>query len=258
MPDSTSVLADIIAHKHEEIAVRKSATSIAELERAIQPGTGDFLKSLTGGGLRLITEIKPSSPSAGVLKKHPDIKTILSAYNKYAAAISVLTDMHYFGGSLNLLADVVHYTRLPVLCKDFIIDIFQVYEARLKGAEAVLLIVKALKDDQLATLHSTILEMGMTPVVEIQNEAELKRSLDVTPQVLLINNRNLDDLKIDLTTTEKLAPLIPDWITTVSASGIENRQDIDRLLPYCSRFLIGSALMKADNIEAKLKELSGR
>ncbi len=258
MPDSTSVLAEIIAHKYEEVAVRKSSTTIAEMERAVQPGSGDFLKSLTGDGLRLITEIKPASPSAGVLKKQPDIKVILNAYNKYAAAISVLTDMRYFGGSLNLLADVVHYTRRPVLCKDFIIDVFQIYEARLKGAEATLLIVKALDDDQLAKLHSITLELGMTPVVEIQNEDELKRALDVTPQVLLINNRNLDNLKIDLSTTEKLAPLIPDWINTVSASGIENRQDIERLLPYCSRFLVGSALMKSDDIEAKLKELTGK
>lgn len=258
MPDSTSVLAEIIAHKEEEIAERKQSTSIAELERAIEPGSGNFLKSLTGNGLRLITEIKPSSPSAGVLKNAPDVKAILNAYNKYAAAISVLTDMHYFGGSLNLLADVVHYTRLPVLCKDFIIDVIQVYEARLKGAEAVLLIVKALDDDKLANLHSIILELGMTPVVEIQTENELKRALDITPEVVLINNRNLDNLEIDLATTEKLAPLVPDWIITVSASGIESRKDIDRLLPYCSRFLIGSILMKADDLEGKLKELSGK
>ncbi|MBX9879992.1 MAG: indole-3-glycerol phosphate synthase TrpC [Candidatus Obscuribacterales bacterium] len=257
MPEST-VLAEIIAHKREEIEVRKTATSLAELENSIEPGTGDFLKSLTGGGLRLIAEIKPASPSAGVLKKEPDIKPILDAYNKYAAAISVLTDMRYFGGSLTLLKDVVHYTRLPVLCKDFIIDVFQIYEARLKGAEAILLIVKALEDNRLAALHSVALELGMTPVVEIQNEEELKRALDITPQVLLINNRNLDNLKIDLSTTERLAPLIPDYAIAVSASGIESRQDIDRLSPYCSRFLIGSALMKAKDLEAKLKELSGR
>lgn len=257
MPES-SVLAEIIAHKREEIAVRKTATSLAELEKSIEPGTGDFLKSLTGGGLRLITEIKPASPSAGVLKKEPDIKTILNGYNKYAAAISVLTDMHYFGGSLTLLKDVVHYTRLPVLCKDFIIDVFQIYEARLKGAEAILLIVKALDDNRLAALHSVTLELGMTPVVEVQNEEELKRALDITPQVLLINNRNLDNLKIDLSTTEKLAPLIPEYAIAVSASGVEGRQDIDRLLPFCSRFLIGSVLMKAPDLEAKLKELSGR
>lgn len=258
MPDSTSVLAEIIAHKREEIAVRKSATSIAEMERSVEPGTGNFLKSLTGVGLRLITELKPASPSAGVLKQQPDIKSILSSYNKYAAAISVLTDMRYFGGSLTLLADVVHYTRLPVLCKDFILDVFQIYEARLKGAEAILLIVKALDDERLAHLHSITLELGMTPVIEIQNEKELHRALDVTPEVILINNRDLDNLEIDLTTTERLAPLVPDWICTVSASGIENRQDIDRLLPFCSRFLIGSVLMKANDLDAKLKELVGQ
>lgn len=258
MPESTSVLAEIIAHKREEIDERKRSTSIGELEKSVEPGSGDFLKSLTGGGLRLVTEIKPSSPSEGVLQKRPDIKTILNSYNKYAAAISVLTDMHFFGGSVGLLKDVVHYTRLPVLCKDFVIDVFQVYEARFNGAQAILLIVKALDDNQLAGLHTITLELGMTPVIEIQNEEELKRALDVTPQVVLINNRNLDNLKIDLATTEKLAPQIPDYAIAVSASGIENRQDIDRLLPYTSRFLIGSALMKAPDLEAKLKELTGR
>jgi indole-3-glycerol phosphate synthase / phosphoribosylanthranilate isomerase len=258
MPESTSVLAEIIAHKREEIDERKRATSIAELEKSIEPGSGTFLKSLTGGGLRLITEVKPSSPSEGVLKNRPDIKTILTSYNNYASAISVLTDMRYFGGSIGLLKDVVHYTRLPVLCKDFVIDPFQIYEARLNGAQAILLIVKALEDNQLARLHSITLELGMTPVVEVQTEQELKRALDITPQVILINNRNLDNLKIDLATTEKLAPQIPDYVLTVSASGIEERNDIDRLLAHTSRFLIGSVLMKAPDLEAKLKELTGR
>jgi indole-3-glycerol phosphate synthase len=168
-----------------------------------------------------------------------------------------LTDEKYFGGSLDLLASIAARTTRPALCKDFIIDPHQCFEARLNGAQAVLLIVKILDRTRLCELHSIIVDLGMVPVVEVQTERELETALAAEPSVILINNRNLDTFEIDLATTEKLAALVPSSAVTVSASGIESQADLERLRSFCQCFLIGSSIMKADNIEEKLRELAG-
>ena len=252
-----SILLEIVEHKRSEIEERKAAVSQATLERGLEPGDGSFLRALHGEGLKLITEIKPSSPSAGVLRESINIDAVLSSYNRYADAISVLTDKKYFNGSLDLLKEVVSKSPCPVLCKDFLLDDYQVYEARKAGAQAVLLIVKILDDKQLLSLHRTTLSLGMTPVVEVQTEEELKRALVVSPQLLLINNRDLMTFEINLETTRRLVPQIPVPIVPVSASGVQSRADIENLLPCCRRFLIGSTLMQADDLDAKLAELRG-
>lgn len=250
-----SVLPEIIAHKRVEVAERKAAVSQALLEREIEPGDGSFLRALQGTGLKLVTEIKPSSPSSGVLRAQVDIDTVLDSYNRYASGISVLTDKKYFNGSMELLSEVVRKSPHPVLCKDFILDSYQVYEARKSGAQAMLLIVKILEDNQLAQLHETIRNVGMTPVIEVQSEEEVERALKLSPEILVINNRDLMTFDIDLETTKRLVPKIPAHVITISASGVQDRSDIESLLPFCSRFLIGSALMKSHYLEAKLKEL---
>lgn len=257
MQSSQSVLAEIVAHKLKELAERKSICSGERLAKQVVAGNGRFAQALVGDGIKLICEIKPSSPSAGVLRKSVNIAEILKVYDQYASGISCLTDKKYFGGSLELLSQVVQQSKCPVLCKDFIIDSYQVYEARLALAEALLLIVKILDDEQLRILYRLICDLGMTPVVEIQNDRELERALKLSPTVLLINNRNLDTLQIDLDTTRELVPKIPKEITIVSASGIECRNDIDKLLPFAQRFLIGSVLMSSEDMETKLKELAG-
>jgi indole-3-glycerol phosphate synthase / phosphoribosylanthranilate isomerase len=261
MPNSQTknVLGEIVAHKAQELIVRKqhcpqsqlvAAAQIlspnARLEAAFQQSTAN---------VRCILEIKPSSPSAGVLAKTLDLPGLLEQYQQAGVAISVLTDQKYFGGSLELLNQVASTVTMPVLCKDFIIDPYQLYEARCAGAEAVLLIVKALNDVQLSELMDITLQLGMTPLVEIQDEEELNRALKINPTMLLINNRNLQTLAIDLATTEELAPKIPAGILKVSASGIENRNDIDRLKPVCDGFLIGSLLMRQSSPEALQKTL---
>ena len=251
----SGVLSEIVAHKLVEVGERKRITPQSVLKENLQPGDGSFFRSLSGSGQKLIAEIKPSSPSKGVLMETLDLDRIIDIYCRYASAISVLTDYKYFKGSTELLGAVARISSCPVLCKDFILDTYQVYEARLAGAQAVLLIVKILEDEQLAELHRLVLELGMTPIVEIQNELELERSLVVSPAVLLINNRNLDTLLVDLETTRQLAPFVPPKVIAISASGIERRADIEELLPFCSRFLIGSVLMQSHNLEAKLKEL---
>jgi indole-3-glycerol phosphate synthase/phosphoribosylanthranilate isomerase len=252
-----AILNEIVENKRRELVVRKTERGPEFLQRSQTPGNNGFASVLQGTSkVRMICEYKPKSPSAGTLNAAPDLKQILEAYNKVASAISVLTDEKYFGGSLNLLKEVSERSPLPTLCKDFVVDSFQCLEAREAGAQAVLLIVKILNDQELASLHQTITGLGMTPVVEVQTEKELERALNLQPQVILINNRNLETFEIDFETTKKLAPKIPSSCIKISASGISEKSDIERLLPYCSNFLIGSSLMSAGNIAYKLEELA--
>lgn len=254
MPGSR--LDEIVQHKRVEVAARKAETPTTVLERSVeQLRSGRFIKSITQGRTNLICEIKPKSPSAGVLKETISIEEIVSQYDKFASAISVLTDEKYFGGSLDLLRRVNEISGCPTLCKDFVIDRHQCFEARLAGAEAVLLIVKILDENELHSLHKSIKELGMVPVVEVQTEDELRRAVALGPEAILINNRDLTTFEIDLATTEKLANLVPRDAVLISASGIESRSDIERLSAFCNAFLIGSSLMRAGSLESKLREL---
>jgi indole-3-glycerol phosphate synthase len=152
---------------------------------------------------------------------------------------------------------VVQTVATPVLCKDFFIDSYQIFEARKAGAEAILLIVKILNDEQLRSLHSLTEELNMAAIVEVQTEPELNRALAIKPRVILINNRDLSSFEIDLGTTAKLTAGIPRGVYAISASGIENREDIESLSQYTNNFLIGSSLMRAPHLEEKLRELKG-
>jgi indole-3-glycerol phosphate synthase/phosphoribosylanthranilate isomerase len=252
-----SILAEIVANKRLEIEERKKLRSVSDLTMNLELADETFKKSLLGEDLKLIAEIKPSSPSGGVLQAQPDTKKIVEVYDRFADSISVLTDKKYFSGSLDLLSEVKSLSKRPLLCKDFILDEYQVIEARKFGADAVLLIVKILDPATLRTLTKAVRALGMTALIEIQNEDELFTALTVRPDVILINNRNLDTMKIDLSTTVRLAPLIPRDTMTISASGLTSRADLDSLLKFCSRFLIGSVLMKSADMALKLRELKG-
>lgn len=257
---SDNVLGRIVEHKKIEVAERKQNRPLDDWKHLVSPCAPRPLETAferQDVQTRLMLEIKPASPSMGVMQSDLNLEPILDAYNQTGVAISVLTDTKFFGGSLDLLKTVVQNTHLPVLCKDFILDPYQVYEARLAGASAVLLIVKMLNDEQLLELTQLIRSLGMTPLIEIQNTEELKRALAVDSSILLINNRNLETLEIDLGTTQQLSSGIPSGILRVSASGIENRVQVENINPYCDGFLIGSALMKqpADQLLNKLKEL---
>lgn len=248
----TKILSEIVENKRLELAGLPP-----ESPDAPPPGDGSFLSALAADGLKFIAEIKPSSPSAGVIRAEVKLPEILEAYNQYAAAISVLTDAKYFGGSLDLLSEVSRNSPRPTLCKDFIVSERQVRDARRAGAQAVLLIVKILSDEELATLHEAVLSLGMTPLVEIQNDEELDRALKVSPRTLLINNRNLETFDITFDTTKRLVPRIPSNIVAISASGIERRADVDELLPFCSKFLVGTSLMKSGDIGGQFRTLLG-
>jgi indole-3-glycerol phosphate synthase / phosphoribosylanthranilate isomerase len=250
-----TILDEIVAHKCTELAARKELTPLTTVQSQAKPCTTSFTTALAGTGINLIAEIKPKSPSAGSLTADFNTDRIIEIYNKHAAAISVLADQRYFGGSIDLLRDVSAKSRCPVLCKEFVIDPYQVFEARAAGASAVLLIVKILSDELLANLKELIESLGMTAVIEVQSENETERALPINPSVILVNNRDLTTFVIDLNTTAALAKLLPASAILVAASGIETRKDIEQLLPYTRNFLIGSSLMRSANPEQLMKEL---
>jgi len=260
-----NILTEIIAHKKMEIA----ALDVITLRRAADssPAPRDFLSAIKRRrfGLRpsLIAELKRSSPSKGLLAPHLDLFQVADIYTQNgASAISVLTDEKFFMGKLETLHDLrfTHKSELPLLRKDFIINEVQLYEARANGADAILLITAALTDDSLfADLHATALELGLTPLVEVHDEAETERALKLKDIKLIgINNRNLATFEVSLETTERIRPMIPSEITVVAESGIFNARDVERLSKAnVDSILVGEALVTADDIPAKVRELSG-
>jgi indole-3-glycerol phosphate synthase len=269
-PETTSrtVLQDIVAHKRDELALRMQQVPLEALQAQCTPCQSRFTHALQGPGVRLIAEIKPRSPSQGLLASSLDLPSLTRLFNKYACAISVLTDEKYFGGSLVALAEVCRSATVPVLCKEFVLHPYQVFEARQCGAQAVLLIVKILDDEALALLQDTSRKLGMTALIEVQTEHEVKRALSIAPDVLLINNRNLETFAVDMGTCARLASQIPPGLPFISASGVDTRADLDAIMPHTNKFLIGSALMRSSEhnsqqpqqeslaaVESKLKEL---
>jgi len=260
-----SILAEIIAHKQMEIA----ALDAVALRRAAEssPAPRDFLATMKrrrfGTHPSLIAELKRASPSKGILAPHLDLFQVAEIYAQNgASAISVLTDEKFFMGKLETLRDLrfTHNSTLPLLRKDFIIGESQIYEARANGADAILLIAAALPDDKLFTdLHAIALELGLTPLVEVHDEAETERALKI-PNIKLIgiNNRNLATFEVTLNTTEKLRPMIPDEIAIVAESGIFTAQDVKRVAKAdVDAILVGEALVTSNDIGAKVRELSG-
>ncbi len=265
-----SILAQIIEQKNMEIA----ALDAQAIRRAADssPAPRDFLSALKrrrfGTHPSLIAELKRASPSRGLLAPHLDLFQLAELYTQNgASAISVLTDEKFFMGSLqtlrelrarNLTPDTSHV--IPLLRKDFILHETQLYESRANGADAVLLIAAALPDDALfADLHALALELGLTPLVEVHDEAETERTLKLKDVKLIgINNRNLATFDVSLETTERLRPMIPLEIAVVAESGIFTANDVERLAKAnVDAILVGEALVTSDDIPAKVRELSG-
>jgi indole-3-glycerol phosphate synthase len=261
-----SILAKILEQKKIEIA----ALDVQALRQAAEssPVPRDFLFRVRGEGagfqrVRLIAELKRASPSKGILAPHLDLMQVADIYAQNgAAAISVLTDEKFFLGSLETLRQLrfERQVEIPLLRKDFIIDEAQIYQSRASGADAILLIAAALSDDALfADLHALALELGLTPLVEVHDEAETERTLKI-PDIRLIgiNNRNLATFAVTLETTERLRPMIPKNIAVVAESGIFNTQDAQRLAKAnVNAILVGEALVTSEDIAAKVRELSG-
>ena len=265
-----SILEKIIEHKKTEIA----ALDAQALRRAADfaPAPRDFLSAIKrrrfGTHPSLIAELKRASPSKGILAPHLDLFQVADIYTQNgASAISVLTDEKFFMGSLDTLRKLsdlrpstFDHQPVPLLRKDFTIDEVQLYEARANGADAILLIAAALTDDKLfADLHACALSLGLTALVEVHNEKETERTLNLKYVKLIgINNRNLATFDVSLETTEKLRPMIPPEIAVVAESGIFNASDVEQLAKVnVDAILVGEALVTAEDIPAKVRELSG-
>lgn len=269
----TNILNKILEQKKLEIAAFDAQTLRRSAEQS--PTPKDFLASIkrrrfgthpsTGSGRRpnLIAELKRASPSKGLLAPHLDLFQVADIYTQNgASAISVLTDEKFFMGKLETLRELrfERKSKLPLLRKDFTIDEVQLYEARANGADAILLIAAALTDDALfADLHACALSLGLTALVEVHNEAETERALRLKDVKLIgINNRNLATFDVTLETTEKLRPMIPAEIAVVAESGIFTASDVERLAKAnVDTILVGEALVTAEDIPAKVRELSG-
>jgi len=253
-------LDNIIAEKREELEERQKTVPLAELEAIIRekPPPLDLATALGGDSLRLIAEVKRASPSRGVLRADLDPVRLAETYAQGgAAAISVLTESHYFGGSgEDLEAIRRELPNIPLLRKDFILKPYQIFESRAWGADAVLLILAILDDGELKELLSLNHALGMQCLVEVHNEDELKMALATDAKIIGINNRDLDTMAVNLNVTGRLRPLIPSGRLVVSESGIKGRGDIKKLREWgVNAVLVGEALITAGDVAAKIKEL---
>jgi indole-3-glycerol phosphate synthase len=256
----TDVLREIVDHKRTEVERAKSALPARELERRLAdaPPVRGFAAALAARGpVALIAEVKRASPSAGLISGDVDPAGIAASYARFGAAcISVLTDEKFFHGSLDDLVKVRSAVSIPVLRKDFLIDRYQVLEARAAGADCVLLIAECLDNCRLRELYFFASELGMEALVEIYEAENLERVLDLEPAIVGINNRNLRTLVTDLEHTLHLAPRAAAQAILVSESGIRTGDDVARLHAAGVRaILVGETLMRAANVGATIAEL---
>ncbi len=256
------LLDDIVATTKAAVAERQRRVPVDELIR--QSGKRipalDFATALSGGGVKIIAEVKKASPSKGIIKADFEPVAMARAYARGgAAAISVLTEEKYFQGSLEYLkaiADGLGENRPPLLRKDFIIDAYQVYEARAYGADAVLLIAAILTARELVSLLELTDQLGMAALVETHDETEVAKVVDCGARIIGINNRDLRTFAVNIGTTAKLRPLVPERCIVVSESGISSRGDISYLKGLgVNAALIGEALVTASDPASKLMEL---
>jgi indole-3-glycerol phosphate synthase len=257
-----TILDRIVADKVREVAAAKTNVSESQLrdELASAPPVRNFFAALDGRGtIRLIAEVKKASPSKGVIREDFRPVEIARTYQEHGAAcISVLTDGPHFQGSLDYLRQIRAAVDLPVLRKDFIIDPYQVLQARVAGADAVLLIAECLNDGQLQTLHDEIVALGMMPLVELYEPANLPRVLAIGARLVGINNRDLRTFEVDLEHTIRMRREIPPDRRVVGESGIRSRADVEQLQNAgVDAMLVGETLMARADIGAAADELLG-
>ena len=257
-----TILDKIVAHKREEIAQRRAATSQAELEARLAdaPPVRDFFSALAAPGpIKLIAEVKKASPSKGVIRADFDPLAIASLYEQHGAScISVLTDEHFFQGSLDYLSQIRQHAGIPLLRKDFILDEYQLLEARVAGADGVLLIAECLDDCHLRSLHNRAIELGMTPLVEYYEESNLERVLEAGATLIGVNNRDLRTFEVDLQHTVRQRERIPAECLLVGESGISSHADATMLSAAgVNAILVGESLMRQNNIGQAVEALLG-
>jgi len=248
-------LAEILAEKKNEVARLKKERPIYRSHNL--PPIRDFKAAISAPGqINLIAEIKFASPSAGRIRPMTDPVSIGQVYQEAgAAAISLLTDKQFFKGDLDYLPPLKKAIGLPILRKDFIIDELQIREASIYGADAILLIARILSQSQLSDLISACRELGMDPLTEVHDQDDLEKAIDSKAEIIGINNRDLDSFSVDINTTFELAPLVPDDRVVISESGLAKKADILSLKDTrVQAVLVGSALMRSDNLAGKTAE----
>jgi indole-3-glycerol phosphate synthase len=254
------MIEELVGAARTGAAGRSAEVPLEELQRRLaeRPEQRPFGEALVRPGLSVIAEFKRRSPSAGEIRAGATPAETASAYEEGgAAALSVLTDGPHFGGSLDDLRAARAACALPVLQKDFIVGRYQVYEAAAAGADAILLIVAALEQDELARLHDETRGLDLDCVVEVHSEEELEAALSIDAEVIGVNNRNLDDFSVDVQTTFELITDVPAGKTVVSESGIAERETLEELERVgVDAVLIGEALMRAPDPAAKVRELT--
>jgi indole-3-glycerol phosphate synthase len=267
MSDTPTILKKILARKAEEVAERQPKVSIADLQQRIADQKGSafdprgfadsMAKSISAGRSAVIAEAKKHSPSKGLLRDPFIPADIAQSYERGGAScLSVLTDKDYFHGSEDYLMQARAACGLPVIRKDFIVDPYQVYEARAIGADCILLIAAALSDQQMADLNSLANELGMDVLIEVHGADELARTLPLNTRLVGINNRNLHTFEVSLNNTYDLLASIPDDRIVVTESGIHSIEDVHAMREHnVHAFLVGEAFMRAENPGQKLKEL---
>jgi indole-3-glycerol phosphate synthase len=261
MPASGSVLDEIVAGVREDLARREAALPLSELLAHLPdaPAPRDPMPHFRARGSSVIAEVKRRSPSKGALADIPDPAALATAYAKGgAAAISVLTEERRFGGSLDDLRTVRAAVDVPLLRKDFIVETYQLVEARAAGADLALLIVAALDDDDLRRLHDEARELGLTVLVEVHDEAEVERAMALDAELIGVNSRNLKTLAVDPDVFGRLAPQIHGDVVRVAESGISGVADVQRFVAEgAGAVLVGEALVRDGDPEAAVRAMTG-
>ncbi|MXP48812.1 bifunctional indole-3-glycerol-phosphate synthase TrpC/phosphoribosylanthranilate isomerase TrpF [Pantoea sp. Eser] len=251
-----TVLEKIVQDKAIWVEARRQQQPLSTFQNSIEPASRHFYDALQGARTAFILECKKASPSKGIIRADFDPAAIAGVYRHYASAVSVLTDEKYFQGDFAFLPIVSAAISQPVLCKDFIIDPYQIYLARYYQADAILLMLSVLDDEQYRQLAAVAHSLKMGILTEVSNEQELERAIALQARVVGINNRDLRDLSIDLNRTRQLAPRMSHGVTVISESGINSYADIRELSHFANGFLIGSALMEEPDLTAAVHRVT--
>ncbi len=255
----SNVLQAIVENKKAELVERKRLMDEQLLSQNLTVSNRSLFQSLSNSKADFILECKKASPSRGLIRDDFNLEEIVSVYSKYASAISVLTDQKYFQGSFDYLNYVSTHVEQPVLAKDFFIDPYQVIEARYHGADAILLMLSVLNDEQYRVLASKAESLNLDILTEVHDSEEMQRAIELDAKIIGINNRNLKDLSISLDTTHRLIAELSEaqkqGRVFISESGISNAKQVRELAPFVNGFLIGSSIMAQPDIERQCKQL---
>jgi len=248
----------VMQEKHAEVAAKKQAHPLTDVELQTAPPVRDFRAAIDGGG-RIIAELKARTPTVDSFLHSSSLDALAQTYERNgAAAISIVTDEKNFGTSLDTVTRVRERVALPILVKDFVFDPYQVTEARAAGADALLLIARLVDGARLGGLLELVCDLGMSALVETHNEAEVETAIGAGATIVGVNNRDLDTMETSLETTRRLAAHIPGNVILVAESGIHTRSDVDMLAASgASAFLIGGSLLRAEDPGALLRDLTG-